>query len=262
MTEPNDVPTYGAFDILIGPETWGRGQARIEDNSIELTSQETYDPRAPHIGEEMLFDLANLRTKRDGLLFASRYGLLFAPHPKPGYKESFGQWLDHARDLRGALTLYSLSNQAVSNKAKDKDAVLQTLKESLRPFRARLGPDGHEFLDRYSVKEQANIVIGEVVNAHLPQSRVAATALLYQEDEHGQWSVGTGAPPSFLWHPRFGSLLELAHFMLAAALMGRLEVRACKGCRRVFVPDPSDRLYHSSRCANAARQRNRRAHTQ
>ena len=258
MTEPIEVPTYAALGELIGPASWTRGQARINDISIELTTHESYDPRAPQIGAALLFDLANMRTKKDGLAFAHVYGLLFESKPRPGYNEPFSRWLGYARELRGALTMHAHAYALPRCDAEHKDGISQKLKASITPFRARLGSDGHGFLDQYTLEEQANILVAEVINAHLPQSRVAATALLEQEDEHGHWSIGKGAPPSFLWYPQFDNLVEFAHFMLALSAMSRLPVRACQGCTRVFVPDPPDKLYHSERCADAARQRLRR----
>src|SRR5437762_3584895 len=148
-----------------------------------------------------------MRTEADGLAFARSYGLLFASQPKPGYRESFRGWLGHARDVRGALTMYAHTHAlAGGNDVKDEGAILQELKTSIAPFRARLGPNDRRALDQYTLEEQANILIAEIINARLPPSAVAATALLEQEDEHGRWSVAKGAPPSFLWCPRFSSL--------------------------------------------------------
>jgi hypothetical protein len=203
-------------------------------------------------------DLANLRSKRDCLTFARNYGLLFKSPPEPGYHETVSVWLARAGELRGALTMYALMEALVNSAAEQRPTILDQLKASIRPFRARLGRDGH-ILDQYTLAEQATILIAELINAHMPRSGVAATALLEQEDKHGRWSIATGAPPTFFWHPQFNDLVELAHFMLALSVMERLPVRLCQGCPRVFVPDPPDRLYHNDRCGAAARQRLSRA---
>ena len=141
----------------------------------------------------------------------------------------------------------------------DKKAVeLKRLEATIAPYRANAAPEWKALLEELDLSQQANVFIAEIANAHLPAQGIMATALLEQTDDAGSWRIATGVTPDFLWGPRFSNLVELAHHMLALTIVMQVPIRACLGCRRSFVPDPPNKLYHDDRCAGRARQRAKR----
>jgi hypothetical protein len=140
-----------------------------------------------------------------------------------------------------------------------RDEATQRLRAAIAPFRAHLRADLHTWLDGYTLDHQAAILIAEIVNAHLPRQRIIATPLLEQSDEHSVYRVATDAKAEYWRAPDCTTLVEFAHHMLALALQRQLPIRLCRGCPRVFVADPPDRLYLDERCGATYRQRARRA---
>jgi hypothetical protein len=255
VTQSLSVPTYAVLAELTGPETWTRGRPRFVSDSVELETFERYDPRSPATAHDLLFELAAVQNKRDIPAFARQFGLLLSPDP---HTERISDWLATARDLRAALTMYTQIGAIAAADSVEQADELKRLKTTIAPYRASATPEWRALLDQFDLPQQANILIAEIANAHLPAQGIMATALLEQTDAAGTWRIATGATPDFLWGPRFDNLVELAHHMLALTIVMQVPIRTCAGCPRVFVPDPPNKRYHDERCASRARQRAKR----
>jgi hypothetical protein len=112
-------------------------------------------------------------------------------------------------------------------------------------------------LDAWSVEEQADVIVAEIVSAGLPRPRLVAGTTVEQDDGEHTIRVAAGRPV-FLLGLAFENLVTLAHLWLALLLTQQVEVRQCEGCARVFVPERPNQRHHDKQCADRARTRRHR----
>ena len=253
MTVVNHLPQLLELRELAGPPEWVRGEARVADGWVELTTRENYAPCAPHVGDELLFALPLAGTARGAATFARRFGLLRAGPDAACHREPLRDWKLAAGSLGRALALYARMVAA----ADGDDTALGPLRELLGEYRLGLDADWRAFLDRYRPVDQAAILLAELVSAGLREApqRLLASPLI--ENTSGDRLDELDGPPRFVFGPDVRSLVGLAWHMLGLHVAHQVPVRVCAGCSAVFAPSRGDQRYHEPACG--ARQRQRRA---
>ena len=223
---------------LMAPGYWVRGPARIERGWITLdrSHAERYWGKG---SRELTFDLAAVRTPRDMLAFAQRYGMLWAhAEDEDPIRERFADWEREARALGDILRLYELLQRALQDDAE----AIADLRTAWADAAPRVGPD-------FPVLPAARDELLAVVR------RGIAALVSHGLKGVGQMLIVDADPGVFVHTALTRDVIGYAYHGLALLLSYRIPVATCVECGRAFTVEDRRQQYCSDRCANRARHR-------
>ena len=234
-----------SVNVRTHPREWLRGPAVYADGWLTLDRDraESYQPMSEN---DLVFDLANIRSPDDAVAFIRRRGLLWRGDPEGELRERFVEWEEVSRTLYGLLMLVNTLRQAEEG---DQEA-LADLRGRWEPviapaFEAPAKDDAELLI-------QAGVFVAWMVSDGLDgaEQRLECAAT---------WGSGTdggpGRPSHFGLSIQAQHLVHYAYHELALLLSDRAPLRECSACGRIFeVEDPRQR-YCSRSCSGRARQR-------
>ena len=223
---------------------WYRGPATIEHGVVCLDLNSKEDSYPVPDDDQLVLDLANIKSHADIVAFVGEYGLLRRGSPdSEHYREPLLDWQKTSGELAMVLGYGTLVKQASDILS----AGASTAFETLRDLVLDDVPDRRELLnDRETLLGRFSDLVTMLVN-----KRLAAVSFgLIDTGRFGPDPLG-----GFTFQPTAPDLETLAFYRAATMLASGAELRRCENCSRQFAVTDNRQRFCRPKCGNQDRAR-------
>lgn len=238
------------------PTRWWRGPARFERGLIVLDRRQAEEYPAGTAGRALVLDLAAVRRPQDALAFVRQHGPLWHGPDRPDVQEPWPRWQEAAAGAAAVLAVLVQLQDAVTGDR----AALAALRHLLGSLPEAVGADLQQLLGARPDPDALLLATAATTVAHLINQGLAGVE--ERVEAAFRWTTfrHLPRPPAelfgdFALAPRAPTLLALAYHQLALLVVGRVPLRTCAECGRVFDVHDQRQQFCSPTCASRARQR-------
>ena len=229
----------GGEEWVYFPE-WVRGPARIEDGAVVLEEGRAQGYALRDV-DQVILELAALRSPEDVVSFVGRHGLLVrgpTSYRAGKGREPLDDWTHAVRHAYLTTGLY----RALREAARTGSATpVRSFFEGRAWEGDQLPRDDEECLAFIGKK------LAEILSVHVSRCSNALIPAFALEGEAG--------PGEFVFLHRPPDLLAAAHTSFASLVGRRVVLLLCAGCPRLFYPESGKQKYHNKACASTDRGR-------